>query len=98
MSANHRYETLGDIRKHSANVACRCACGHASIVDGAKLSRWYFIHLWDTRLLVLGDHLRCSQCGRRPDDVRPTAQLPNAPDRFPKDEDGWKRAVRKLRG
>jgi hypothetical protein len=96
MGANIRLETPY-LDRHHGNLECICFCRHRGIVDGRKLARWFFLHMWDSRLMAVRDHLRCSKCGKRPEFVRATGRKPNAPDRFPKDEAAWKRLVKRLR-
>lgn len=98
MSANTKIENLSDYFRVARNLEVRCGCGHRSVVDGEKLARWFFIHLWDTRKHLIRDHLRCTRCGNRPSEIRPASNAPTAPDRFPRDEAAWKRAVARLRG
>ena len=98
MGANTKIETLWDVTKHNGNLAVFCRCGHSSVVDAALLSRWYAAHCFDIKWHLIGDHLRCSQCKGRPERIRLTHQIPTAPTRFPRDEEGWKRLVKRLRG
>jgi len=99
MSANHRYETLSDITRRGFNALVQCGCGHSSIVDARRLERWYRCHRWSTSLHMLRDHLYCLRCGGRPTSakVRPCAQDPTAPNRFPNTEEQWERLIRGLR-
>lgn len=100
MAANHRFETLGDIVRRGHNLGVQCACGHASVIDAARMQRWYSCHRWDQRLHLLRDHLYCLGCGGRPPAVRlrPSGMPPSAPNRFPVTEEQWERLVRGLRG
>lgn len=98
MGHNHKIENLSDYFRVARNLEVRCGCGHRSVVDGEKLSRWFFIHMWDTRKHRIREHLRCSRCGQRPESIRPASNAPTAPDRFPKDEAAWKRKVARTQG
>lgn len=97
-AANTRLDTLGDVSSHGGNLRVTCRCGHRGVIDASKANRWYLCHGWGTQLSwQVGTHLRCSQCNGRPIELRPTFEPVNAPNRFPHDEAGWKRLVRRLR-
>lgn len=98
MSANTRFETLFDVDRHGANVLARCRCGHAGIVEGRKLMRYWMVMQWDYRLVVIGDHLYCSRCRRRPAQLRITRQPPTGPTWGPRTDADWRRLVERLRG
>ncbi len=97
MSANVRLDQLSDIVKHRGNLRVWCQCKHQAVVDAAKMLRWYQCHQWDTRIFAIGRHLYCTRCRGRPRDWRATAELPTAPDRFPRTEAEWAALVRGLR-
>jgi hypothetical protein len=97
VSANHRFETLGEIAGKGFNVLARCACGHRGTVDSRKLARLFFVRRWDGRQHMIGSHLRCSRCGARPDRVEPSHGRPDGPAWGPRVEADWKRLVARLR-
>jgi hypothetical protein len=91
------FDRLDDFRLNSMNVEAECSnCGHAGVVDGPKLWRWFAIHRWDASLSKVGDHLRCSVCRRRPTKLTPTSSSPSI-DFGPRSEGEWKAAVARLR-
>lgn len=94
----NKIERLADLVWHKSNLRVFCGCGHSSIVDAAKMLRWYECHRYWTAWHSLGLHLYCSRCGNRPRGWRGDARSPTAPDRFPRDEREWQRLVRRLRG
>lgn len=97
-AANTRLDSLSDICHHGGNLRATCRCGHRGVLDAAKLNRFYMVHRWGTQLeWQVGMHLRCSQCGSRPIELRATYLPPDAPNRFPKTEEAWARLVRRLR-
>ncbi|KTT72606.1 hypothetical protein [Sphingomonas endophytica] len=96
MSANFRLETLMDLSGRG-NAAVVCRCGHAGVIDGKKLWRYFLAHAWDTRLHMAGDHLRCTRCRARQPRIRLTSQKPTT-DFGPRDDREWKELVRRLRG
>lgn len=100
MGANIKLETLSDVTSRGWNLAVLCECGHRSIVDARRMERWYMCFQWNTRWHMLRDHLYCLQCRTCPARVqlRATAGLPTAPNRFPNTEEQWTRLVKGLRG
>ena len=96
--ANVKFDTLFDVTRRGANLHVRCRCGHSSVVDAAKLQRWYSCHRWLMQMQFVGEHLWCSKCHRRPVKVGPIGQAPTAPDCFPQTEADWERVVKRLRG
>ncbi|GAA4217850.1 hypothetical protein GCM10022253_17310 [Sphingomonas endophytica] len=96
MSANFRPETLMELTRRG-NVALKCRCGHRGVLNGPQLSKYFFVHQWNGRLHMVGDHLRCSRCGERQPRIRLTGEAPTST--FgPADERGWNELRRKLRG
>lgn len=96
MSANHRFETLAEIAGSGSNIHARCACGHAGVIDGRRLARYFFVRRWNGRKHMIGDHLRCSICGQRPARVAPTFAAVHGPGWGPATEGDWKRLVARL--
>ncbi len=96
MSSNFRAETLLELTARG-NVAVTCCCGHRGVLEGRKLARYYLVHMWDGRLHMVGDRLRCTRCRARSPSIRLTADEPTS-DFGPRDERGWKQLVRRLRG
>lgn len=96
MSSNFRAETLLELTARG-NVAVICRCGHRGVLEGRKLARYYLVHMWDGRLHMVGDHLRCTRCRAQSPSIRLTADAPTS-DFGPRDERGWKLLVRRLRG
>ncbi len=84
-------------RNGSALRPVICRCGHRGVLEGRKLARYYLVHMWDGRLHMVGDHLRCTRCRARSPSIRLTADAPTS-DFGPRDERGWKLLVRRLRG
>ncbi|AJP72915.1 hypothetical protein [Sphingomonas hengshuiensis] len=99
MGANAKYETLSDIVRKGLNLGVQCGCGNVAVIDAARMERWYMCHMWDKRLHMLRDHLYCLRCGGRPREIRlrPSGQVPTAPNRFPVTEEQWVRVIRGLR-
>ena len=99
MGANIKIETLLDVVAQKWNLRVECKCGHVGVVDARLTWRWYGCHCWPDHMSRIGEHLWCSRCrGGRPVRIGITGERPNAPSRFPKDEAGWARLVRGLRG
>lgn len=97
MSANSRFETLGDAVRKGANLAVGCrGCDRRAVLDGKWLERKFFVHRWDSRMAMLSLRIRCRRCGARPDLVKVTHQRPTLilP---PQDEAGWRKLVTRLR-
>jgi hypothetical protein len=99
VGANIKLERLSDVTRRGWNLGVQCECGHVAIVDAQRMERWYMCHRWDTRWHLLRDHLYCLSCRRCPAPVRlrPSAQQPTAPNRFPRTEEQWARLVKGLR-
>lgn len=96
MGANTRLRTLSDLCRHGFNLATRCQCGHASVIDAEAFHRLCMARCWNNNLEGLGVRLRCRACGGRPDGLRPT-KAPADTKVGPATETGWKRLVRRLR-
>jgi hypothetical protein len=98
---NKTFRRLEDFGRHGADMMARCDnCGHKGALDPYKVFRWFALHNWNVAIEVVPDHMRCSICRRRPTALIP---VPRAETResdrfFPRDEDGWKRLQRRLRG
>ncbi|WP_454887323.1 hypothetical protein [Sphingomonas oryzagri] len=91
------FTRLEDYRVRRMNMRVECGnCGHAGVLDGEKLWRWFVLHRWKSSLDQIGDHMRCSVCQRRPTGFTPTSDPPTR-DFGPSDELGWKAVVRRLR-
>jgi hypothetical protein len=89
---------LEDLRLGNLNLSFECGwCAHAGVLDGAKLWRWFAVHMWKSDGASVPEHVRCSVCRRRPTKLTPTTDAPTA-DPFPVNEDGWQRIIRRLRG
>ena len=87
---------LDELRVAHLNLRAECSnCGHAGIVDGAKLWRWFALHRWDASLDAVPRHMRCQVCGRRPTALHPTIEAPTI-DFGPITEAQWKKAVERL--
>jgi hypothetical protein len=98
VSANVRLNSLEDVTANRGNLRVTCGCGHVGVVDADRCCRWYRLHRWGTELeWQLSQHLRCSRCGGSPIELRMTFEPPSAPDRFPRNEDGWRQLWRRLR-
>lgn len=95
-----KWETLGDLAGKDWNLGVRCECGHRGIVDARQTSRWFACHRWDTRKSALPAHLWCSRCRRRGriTGMGVSAETPRDLGRFPRNEDGWRALVKRLRG
>lgn len=91
MSANFRPETLMQLAGRG-NVAAICRCGHRGVLDGPKLSRYFVLRLWDGRLHVVGDRLRCTRCGARSPTIRISGERPTI-DFGPRDEGEWQQLL-----
>lgn len=98
MGANRKIETLTDLTRYDSNVRAVCRCGRKGVIDGRKLSRYFFVRRWDTRVHMVGGHLRCSNCGARPVQIGFCHDKPTGPEWGPRDERDWKRLVARLRG
>lgn len=97
MSANFRPETLSDLVRRGGNVSAKCGCGHRGVLDGKQLPRFFAVRLWNGRMHMIGDRLRCTRCGARQPRIGLTGDAPTST--FgPRDERGWKQLVRRLRG
>lgn len=97
MGANFRPETLAELVGRG-NVAVRCACGHRAVIDGPKLSRYFMAHIWDGRLHMVQDRLRCTRCRGKRVRLGLTFDLPTGPEWGPCSEREWKELVCRLRG
>ncbi len=98
MSANTRFETLGDVVWKRGNIAVGCSgCQRRAVISAEWLERVYAVHRWDRRFAFIGRRLRCSRCGARPDIVRVTHARPTL-DRPPRTEAEWRRLAARLRG
>jgi hypothetical protein len=98
MGANFKWECLHDLAG-KWQLAVHCVCGHAGAIDAARLARWFMCHGWSTRKSRIAEHLYCSECrkkGRGRMRVGITANLPTS-DPFPKNEEGWRFLVKRLR-
>lgn len=96
MSANWRPETLMELTRRG-NVRLTCRCGHKGVLDGPQLTKYFFVHQWNGRLHMVGDHLRCSRCGARHPRIRLTGDQPTST--FgPRDDRGWEALRRRMRG
>jgi hypothetical protein len=100
MGANKKVETLEDVVRHKFELGIRCWCGHVGTISARDTVRWFVCHGWDTRVSMVGRHLWCSGCRRRRPSVRIgiSAGTPVDWGRYPRDEDGWKQLVKRLRG
>lgn len=88
---------LEDLRLRSENLAAACShCGHAGVVDGAKLWRWYAVHFWDGALDRISEHMRCQVCKRRPTKLEATSAEATI-DFGPRTEAEWQDVVIRLR-
>lgn len=96
MGANFRPETLLELTRRG-NLAAICACGHRGVLDGRRLSRYFMTQGWNGRLHMVGDHLRCSCCGRRRPNIGLTFDLPRGPRWGPRDEGEWQQLMQRAR-
>lgn len=98
MSANTRFETLGDIARKRGNLAVGCSgCQRRAVISGEWLDRLFMVQRWDGRVAFIRQRIRCSRCGARPDLVRVTHQRPTM-DRPPRTEAEWRKLAARLRG
>lgn len=98
MSANTRFETLGDITRKRGNIAVGCSgCQRRAVISGEWLERVFNVHRWDKRVHQIRQRIRCARCGARPDILRVTHQRPTL-DRPPRSEAEWRRLAARLRG
>lgn len=100
MGANIKLLALGDATRAGFNLGVECQCGHRGTIDDAIALRWFLCHGWQTSLPQTGKHLKCSHCGRKDRVHRflPSAANPRPFLKYPANEDGWKRLVKRLRG
>lgn len=98
MGANRRYESLSEMVSEPGGLEVRCGCGHKGVVDGRKLARLFFVRRWNSRIHMIGAHLRCSKCGGRPVKISATWAKPDGPPWGPRSEADWKRLAARLRG
>jgi hypothetical protein len=98
VSANTRLDSLGDLAHHRANLRVRCGCGAEHVFDAERFRRYALLRGWNTQLGALGRHLRCRACGRTAPRLSATPEGPTPADPFPRDEQGWTRLHRRMRG
>ena len=97
MGANIKLTTIGDVVHHKGNLRVECRCGRRSVIDAAKLDRYYTVQRWSTVLEVVGMHLRCSSCGARGAHLRITLEPPRGPRWGPQTEEAWRFLIARLR-
>jgi hypothetical protein len=91
------HQSLESLRQASLNLGVECGwCEHRGVIDGPKLWRVFAIRRWRSEMARVTEHLRCSVCKRRPQNLVPTSDAPTS-DPFPKDERGWQLMVRRAR-
>jgi hypothetical protein len=97
---SRRLDRLADLVRHDMRLHAQCRrCDNDSVIDAAKLMRWFLCHNWPDVLDAVPRRLRCSQCHARAPRVLPSPSRASGPsERFWPDDDGWKRLVRRLRG
>ncbi len=98
-----RFLDLHDFVRHGVDVHIECAnghCTHSGVAEAYALWTWFRIHRWPHALDVGTTYLRfrCTRCGSRAGKLRPTMNPVTVTNFFPADEQGWKRAIRRLRG
>lgn len=98
MSANTRLDSLHDYIKHDANLQVTCACGKQHVYDAVRFCRYAMCRGWNTQLQALAYYIRCDRCGRRYPRCRAVKFPPTPADPFPRDEAGWTRLTRRMRG
>lgn len=100
MGANKKIEDLGDVARHGFQLGIRCACGHVGTIDIHQTLRWFACHQWSTGEYASRKRFRCTRCRKRGRVVRigVSADVPVDHGRFPRDEAGWQRLVKRLRG
>lgn len=100
MGANIKLLALGDASHQGFNLGVICWCGHRGTIDDRLAWRWFMCHGWDTALPRIGRHLRCDICKKKDFAQRygVSAGDPTPFAGYPRNEDGWKRLVRRLRG
>jgi hypothetical protein len=95
---NLKWETLEQFTERQANIAATCLrCRRRTTLDAQKLARYFAVMRWPTAIHQVALHLYCSQCGNRPDKLRPCRKLPDAPQFLPTTEAEWIRLIRRLR-
>ena len=95
MSANWRAETIMELTARG-NVALTCRCGHRGVLDGKQLARYFAVRLWNGRLHIAGDYLRCSRCNAHRPRIRLTGDAPTSTV-GPSDEQSWQALRDRLR-
>lgn len=100
MGANKKIETLGDIARHGFQLGIRCRCGHHGTIDIDQTLRWFACHCWPTGIYQCTRHFRCTRCQRKGRIARIglSSDCPVDHGRYPRDDAGWMRLVKRLRG
>jgi hypothetical protein len=97
VGANTQLDSLHDLIRHKANLRVDCGtCGNVRVIDASRFARYCLLRNWNTQLEALYSRLLCARCGARPARLRATMDKAS-PDKFPKDEQGWKQLYRRLR-
>lgn len=72
-----RVRSLNCIVRHGANLEARCRCGREAVFDGRRLYNRFMRMGWPRGIELVARHLRCTACGRRGPDIRPTLAEPS---------------------
>lgn len=92
-----------DFVRWGMEVEVSCAnghCGHRGVVKAHHLHLWFRAHRWPDSLDIASTYnrFRCTACGARAGQLRPTENPVTVTDFFPADDRGWKALQRRLRG
>lgn len=104
MGANKPVLDIMDVKRHGFELGVQCWCGHSATLDAEQVWRWFLCHGWDTGAHACTKHFRCLACWRRGEKRRLPIRIglgggvPVDHGRFPKNPEGWKALVRRLRG
>jgi hypothetical protein len=97
VGANPSFRTLGDFVRQNANLLIECrACDNKSVLDAAKVARWFHCHGWGDVIEAGGSRFRCRVCRGRPAYIRATMEKPTRAD-WMQHEYQWGHLVKRLR-